>query len=143
MQWFAALIPTYPEIQARAHAELDRVVGRGRLPTVEDEKNMPYIHAIIKVSNYFPPFFSVLSDSYFSPQEVERCHNPFWLGTPHVNTQDFTFQGQFIPKDTVVVLNTVCKPTLCILPHDSRCSIGFSTRCIMTPRAILTHTVLT
>ncbi|KAF8878782.1 cytochrome P450 [Infundibulicybe gibba] len=86
MQWFSALIPAYPEIQAKAHAELDRVVGRGRLPTVEDEKNMPYIHAIIK--------------------EVERCHNPFWLGTPHVNTQDFTYRGQFIPKDTVVVLNT-------------------------------------
>lgn len=51
MQWFSALIPAYPEIQAKAHAELDRVVGRGRLPTVEDEKNMPYIHAIVKVRN--------------------------------------------------------------------------------------------
>ncbi|KAF8056531.1 cytochrome P450 [Lyophyllum atratum] len=86
MQWFSALIPAYPEIQAKAHAELDRVVGRDRLPTVEDEKNLPYIHAIIK--------------------EVERCHNPFWLGTPHVNTHDVTYRGQFIPKDTVVVLNT-------------------------------------
>ncbi|KAL4257059.1 cytochrome P450 family protein [Pleurotus pulmonarius] len=86
MQWFSALIPAYPQIQAKAQAELDRVVGRDRLPNVEDEKNMPYIHAIIK--------------------EVERCHNPFWLGTPHVNTQDFTYRGQFIPKNTVVVLNT-------------------------------------
>ncbi|KAF8881025.1 cytochrome P450 [Gymnopilus junonius] len=86
MQWFSALIPAYPEIQARAHEELDRVVGRDRLPTVDDEKNMPYIHAIIK--------------------EVERCHNPFWLGTPHVNTHDFTYRGQFIPKDTVLILNT-------------------------------------
>lgn len=49
MQWFSALIPAYPEIQAKAHAELDRVVGRDRLPTVEDEKRLPYIHAIIKV----------------------------------------------------------------------------------------------
>ncbi|TFK35002.1 cytochrome P450 [Crucibulum laeve] len=86
MQWFSALIPAYPEIQAKAHEELDCVIGRNRLPTVEDEKNLPYIHAIIK--------------------EVERCHNPFWLGTPHVNTQDFTYQGHFIPKDTVLVLNT-------------------------------------
>ncbi|KAL0957848.1 hypothetical protein HGRIS_000033 [Hohenbuehelia grisea] len=96
MQWFSALIPAYPEIQAKAHAELDRVVGRGRLPTVEDEKNLPYIHAIIK--------------------EVERCHNPFWLGTPHTNTQDFTYRGQFIPKDTVMVLNTVSQalsPLIC------------------------------
>ncbi|KAJ6529371.1 cytochrome P450 [Mycena capillaripes] len=74
------------EIQKKAHEELDRVVGRDRLPTVEDEKNLPYCHAIVK--------------------EVERCHNPFWLGTPHVASEDFTYKGQFIPKDTVVVLNT-------------------------------------
>ncbi|KAJ3890193.1 cytochrome P450 [Lentinula edodes] len=86
MQWFSALIPAYPEIQRKAHQELDKVVGRDRLPTVEDEKNLPYCHAIIK--------------------EVERCHNPFWLGTPHVASEDFTYRGQFIPKDTVVVLNT-------------------------------------
>ncbi|KAJ7870670.1 cytochrome P450 [Mycena leptocephala] len=81
MQWFSALIPAYPAIQKKAHAELDRVVGRDRLPT-----KLPFCHAIIK--------------------EVERCHNPFWLGTPHVASQDFTYKGQFIPKDTVVVLNT-------------------------------------
>lgn len=49
MQWFSALIPAYPDIQKRAQDELDRVVGRNRLPTVEDEKNLPYIRAIIKV----------------------------------------------------------------------------------------------
>lgn len=52
MQWFWALIPTHPEIQAKAHEELDRVVGRDRLPNVDDEKNLPYIHAIIKVFFY-------------------------------------------------------------------------------------------
>ena len=50
MQWFSALIPAYPEIQAKAHEELDRVVGRNRLPTIDDEKNLSFIHAIIKVS---------------------------------------------------------------------------------------------
>jgi hypothetical protein len=49
MQWFSALIPSYPDIQARAHAELDRVVGRNRLPNVEDERDLPYLRAIIKV----------------------------------------------------------------------------------------------
>lgn len=48
MQWFSALIPAYPEIQKKAQEELDSVVGRSRLPTVEDEKNLPYCHAIIK-----------------------------------------------------------------------------------------------
>ncbi|PLB50375.1 cytochrome P450 [Aspergillus steynii IBT 23096] len=86
MQWFSALIPAFPEVQEKAQAELDRVVGRDRLPTIEDEKNLPYCHAIVK--------------------EVERVHNPFWLGTPHVASEDFVYRGNFIPKDTVVVLNT-------------------------------------
>ncbi|KAH8773615.1 cytochrome P450 [Diaporthe sp. PMI_573] len=72
MQWFFALIPAYPEIQRLAQADLDRVVGRDRLPAVEDEKNLPFCHAIVK--------------------EIERCHNPFWLGTPHVASEDFTYQ---------------------------------------------------
>jgi hypothetical protein len=48
MQWFSALIPAYPDVQRKAQEELDLVVGRDRLPTVEDEKNLPYCHAIIK-----------------------------------------------------------------------------------------------
>ena len=39
-----------PDIQAKAWAELDRVVGRDRLPNEQDEKNLPYIRAIVKVS---------------------------------------------------------------------------------------------
>lgn len=48
MQWFSALIPAYPEIQKKAQEELDRVIGRDRLPGIEDEKNLPYCHAIVK-----------------------------------------------------------------------------------------------
>jgi cytochrome P450 len=78
MQWFTALIPAYPEVQRKAQEELDRVVGRGRLPAVEDEANLPYCHAIIK--------------------EVERCFNPIWLGTPHAASQNFEYEGKLIPK---------------------------------------------
>ncbi|KAF8638157.1 hypothetical protein AX17_002400 [Amanita inopinata Kibby_2008] len=85
MQWFSALIPSSPEMQAKAHEELDRVIGRDRLPTAEDEANLPFIHGIIK--------------------EVERLRTPFWLGTPHMSSEDFTYNGQFIPKNTVMILN--------------------------------------
>jgi Cytochrome P450 len=37
-----------PEVQARAHAELDTVIGRDYWPTAEDEQSLPYIRAIIK-----------------------------------------------------------------------------------------------
>ena len=38
----------YPEIQARARAEVDAVVGRERLPTVEDVPHLPYVNATVK-----------------------------------------------------------------------------------------------
>ena len=38
----------HPEVQRKAHEELDRVIGQDRLPTWADEPNLPYIRAIIK-----------------------------------------------------------------------------------------------
>jgi cytochrome P450 len=38
----------HPDIQAKAHAELDRVVGKNTLPTFADEPALPYIGAILK-----------------------------------------------------------------------------------------------
>nr|VWP01747.1 Uncharacterized protein [Ganoderma boninense] len=70
----------------KAQAELDRVCGRDRLPNADDEKDLPYLRAIAK--------------------EVARFHNPFWLGTPHMSTEDFAYRGFFIPKGTVVIGNT-------------------------------------
>ena len=106
-QWFAAHIPAYPEIQARAHEELDRVVGRDRLPVPEDEKNLPYIRAIVKVFSYLTQRRMNGQNAHGYTQEVERVHNPFWLGTPHLSTEDFTYHGYLIPKNTVVIGNTV------------------------------------
>nr|BAL05163.1 cytochrome P450 [Phanerodontia chrysosporium] len=93
-QWFAAHISVLPEVQAQAQMELDRVVGRDRLPQAEDAKDLPYVRAIVK--------------------EIERVHNPFWLGTPHVSTEDFSYRGYKIPKDTAVILNTYT------MHHDSQ-----------------------
>jgi cytochrome P450 len=46
--WFLALISSHPEVQARAHAELDSVIGRDAWPSAEDNQRLPYIQAIIK-----------------------------------------------------------------------------------------------
>ncbi|KAG7092973.1 hypothetical protein E1B28_009274 [Marasmius oreades] len=83
---FFALMVVHPDIQRRAQDELDSVVGRSRLPVIKDANDLRYVQAIIK--------------------EIERCHNPFWLCTPHASNQDFTYRGYFIPKGTALVLNT-------------------------------------
>jgi len=83
--WFLGRIASHPEIQARAHAELNKVVGHDRWPHAEDEQRLPYIRAIIK--------------------EVMRCHPPFWIPAPHSSTEDFVYNGMYIPKNTTFILN--------------------------------------
>ena len=44
---FMALV-LFPQVQKRAQAELDFVVGRDRLPTFSDRPRLPYIVALCK-----------------------------------------------------------------------------------------------
>jgi hypothetical protein len=37
--------------------------------------------------------------------QVERAHSPFWLATPHFSTEDFVYNGMYIPKNTALILN--------------------------------------
>lgn len=37
----------HPDIQAKAQRELDRVVGKDRLPAMTDKDSLPYIKSII------------------------------------------------------------------------------------------------
>ncbi|KXN84343.1 Cytochrome P450 1A2, partial [Leucoagaricus sp. SymC.cos] len=52
LQSFINVMADHPEAQECAHEELDRIVGRDRLPTVKDEKDLPYVVSITKVSPY-------------------------------------------------------------------------------------------
>ena len=38
----------FPQVQSRAQAELDAVIGRDRLPTFNDRPRLPYIEALCK-----------------------------------------------------------------------------------------------
>ena len=40
----------YPDVQRKAQAEIDAVVGPNRLPDFEDRPFLPYINAIVKES---------------------------------------------------------------------------------------------
>jgi cytochrome P450 len=45
-KFFLAML-VHPEVQAKAQAEIDRVVGRDRLPDYGDQKDLPYVQAVV------------------------------------------------------------------------------------------------
>ncbi|KAF8815534.1 cytochrome P450 [Phlegmacium glaucopus] len=75
----------HPEVQKKAQAEIDAVVGPNRLPDFEDRPFLPYINAIVK--------------------ESMRWHLVAPLGFPHMATNDDEYDGYYIPKGTVVFPN--------------------------------------
>ncbi|KAI0789904.1 cytochrome P450 [Abortiporus biennis] len=84
LQWLILALLLNPEVQTKAHEELDRVVGHSRLPDFEDLSNLPYIQAIVK--------------------ETLRWHPTVPL-IDHSTTEDDEYKGNFIPKGTVVIAN--------------------------------------
>ncbi|KAF2637338.1 cytochrome P450 [Massarina eburnea CBS 473.64] len=48
LSFFFLTMTAFPEVQAKAREEVDRVVGSERLPGFQDRDNMPYIEAVIK-----------------------------------------------------------------------------------------------
>ncbi|KAF5372236.1 hypothetical protein D9758_005061 [Tetrapyrgos nigripes] len=86
MMWFIFSMVLFPHIQARAQEELDKVVGRSRLPSFADLKHLPYIHAVVK--------------------EVLRWRTPLPMGIPHVSSEDDYYDGYYIPKGTICIPNT-------------------------------------
>ncbi|XP_031631252.1 probable cytochrome P450 303a1 [Contarinia nasturtii] len=72
-----------PDIQTRMQEEIDRVIGRNRLPTLEDRAKMPFCEA------------SVL--------EGIRMFMGYTFGVPHRALRDTKLCGFNIPKDTMVV----------------------------------------
>ncbi|OSD07441.1 cytochrome P450 [Trametes coccinea BRFM310] len=73
----------YPEVQHKARAELDAVVGPNRLPEFSDRPSLVYIEAIVK--------------------ESLRWHNVAPLGIAHNTIADDELRGYFIPAGTNLV----------------------------------------
>ena len=56
---FILAMVLYPEVQAKAQAELDRVIGSGRLPEPGDKASLPYIEAVIRETLRWHPVVPV------------------------------------------------------------------------------------
>ncbi|KAI1794935.1 cytochrome P450 [Ganoderma leucocontextum] len=86
LQAFLLAMSLYPDIQKKAQAQLDAVVGPHRLPGHEDREALPYISAIVK--------------------EVLRWHVVLPFSLPHLTIEDTEYDGYFIPKGTILVANS-------------------------------------
>ncbi|XP_012153072.2 putative cytochrome P450 303a1 [Megachile rotundata] len=74
-----------PHVQKKAHEEIDKVIGRNRLPTPEDRSKMPYMNAIVL--------------------ESLRMFMGRTLNVPHRALRDTSILGYRIPKDTMLIVN--------------------------------------
>lgn len=75
----------HPHVVAQAQEELDRVVGPDRMPTFDDEDDLPYIRSMVKETLRWWPITKT--------------------GMMHSSTEDDWYNGYFIPKGSAVMLN--------------------------------------
>ncbi|XP_034078173.1 cytochrome P450 1B1-like [Gymnodraco acuticeps] len=85
LNWILLLLAKHPDMQTKLHELIDKVVGRDRLPSVEDRNSLTYLDAFIYETMRFTSFVPIT--------------------IPHCTTSDVTIEGLHIPKDTVVFVN--------------------------------------
>jgi cytochrome P450 len=86
----------YPDVQAKAKAELNSIVGTDRPPTLSDRAKLPYTNALIS---------EVLRFGLVTPS-----------GTPHILRVDDVHDGYYLPKESVIMPNIAY--VLSKLMHD-------------------------
>ncbi|KAL4801867.1 cytochrome P450 [Aspergillus unguis] len=82
--FFLAMV-LYPDVQRQAQEEIDRVIGRGRLPDHADRVHLPYINAVVK--------------------EALRWHPVVPMGVAHSMMEDDIYDGYLIPKGSIIMPN--------------------------------------
>ncbi|KAF9230135.1 cytochrome P450, partial [Melanogaster broomeanus] len=75
-----------PEVQEKAYAQINAVVGEDRLPTLDDRSSLTYIDAIMR--------------------ETLRWNPVTPLSIPHAAVNDDIYDGYHIPKGATVMTNT-------------------------------------
>jgi len=97
----------HPEVQRKAQAEIDRVIGGDRFPTLADQPSLPYVEALVKEVFRWNPVaplgkFTVLRASGVPQERLTGVDPP---GVPHVAAADDVYEGYLIPKGATVISN--------------------------------------
>ena len=90
MQKLFLALALYPDVQKKAQAELDTVVGSNRLPDFHDRPSLPYINAVLKETlrwNLVAPLgrlllIIIVATILTSPKAI-----------PHMSTTDDEYTG--------------------------------------------------
>jgi len=85
LQTFLLVMMLHPDVQSRARAEIDQAVRHDSMPCLDDRASLPYLDAILR--------------------EVLRWNPPTPLGFAHATSNDDVYDGHFIPKGAVVIVN--------------------------------------
>ena len=83
LMWSFVYLLRHPEVMKRVQEELDAVVGRLRMPSIDDQQHLPYTEATIC--------------------EVLRRSSLVPLGTFHATSKTTTLGGYTIPENTTVI----------------------------------------
>ncbi|KAG6855686.1 hypothetical protein H0H87_012075 [Tephrocybe sp. NHM501043] len=74
-----------PEVQKKAQAEIDAVIGSDRLPTLADRPHLPYVNAVVT--------------------EILRWNSVAPTGVPHTAMEAGVIGGYLIPKGSIILAN--------------------------------------
>nr|UYO78023.1 cytochrome P450 2C33b [Sus scrofa] len=88
------LLMKHPEVQAKVHEEIDRVIGRSQRPCMQDKMKLPYTEAVL--------------------HEIQRYIALLPSNLPHATVRDTKFREYIIPKGTTVL------PLLSSVLHDCK-----------------------
>lgn len=101
LSWFILAMAVYPEVQAKAKAEIDRVIGHDRLPQVSDKDSLPYVTAIMKEVFRWNPIVRLGRWIRCAPVANALTRD----AVPHAVSKDDEYRGYFIPAKSVMVAN--------------------------------------
>ncbi|KAJ5485565.1 O-methylsterigmatocystin oxidoreductase [Penicillium diatomitis] len=84
LECFLIVMALYPDVQAKAHEEIERVIGSAKLPNPKDRSRLLYLNAVVK--------------------EVLRWHPVAPLGLPHSSIKDDICGDYSIPRGSMMTM---------------------------------------
>ena len=94
----------YPEVQKKAQAEIDIVIGPSRLPDFGDRPSLPYINAVVKEARRWH-LVGPLGKIFFIILTVLPSLFALKL-FPHMASNEDEYDGYYISKGTIVISNS-------------------------------------